>query len=647
MMRKYFSILTILLVLISWGSFKVGTAEAATETENNDSFSTSNQLLFTPNPYEPGVQTSWVTGDLDDEWDDDYYRISLPNPGKVTVKITPKQSTGFQVVLYNSSQSTMEDWYTYYSGDTEPQELFSNGLNSGTYFIRVDHYNGNGDNVPYKLEIDYTPSQNYEKEVNDIRSQATWIKTNQIYHGYADSYSDDYFAFTLDKSGEVKINMNRDPGTRYEINLYDSAGSEMEGWYTHYSDEKGLLNAIHTGLAAGTYYLKIEVYDGDQYNIPYSFSVNFTPNSLFETEGNDGESTADLLGIGQSFGGTISYSYDDDYYRVNVTKNSELAFYLTHPAATLFRVKVYDQRYNTYKEVVTTYGTGSLKRLFNLSLAPSTYFIKIDYYDGQDNKVPYSFKLLERDATPPAAPKVNAYTDKSTYLAGTAEANATINIRLGSKIIKTGKAGKDGKFSIALSKMTGGSTLYVTAKDSEGNESKPTVIIVKDTTAPKNPTVYEVRDYDKAVRGKSEAYAKVTVKIGSTTLGYKTADKYGNFSVYVKSARKAGTVLSVTSTDKAGNISAVTKVKVKDKTAPGIPAVNKVTARSVYVTGKAEANSTVYVKAGSRVIGYAKANKSGSYSVKIVKQKAGAALYVYAKDQAGNYGKSKKVIVQR
>ena len=646
-MKKFTSFLALILLLAYSAYFDANSVKAATEVEDNDSFSKATSLPFSVSPYEKGVLTTSITGDVENSWDYDYYRISLTTPGKITIKITPNQSSNFEVELFNSSQNEMEDWNTVYSDEQEPVELFSNGLRSGTYFIRISHYEGESNVVPYELAVDYTPSQNYEQEDNDSRSQANWIKTGQIYKGYSDSYGNDYYAFTLDKSGEVKININRNATTRYYIKLYNNSGSEMESWYTYYQDGEGTNNVIHTGLPAGTYYVNISNYDNNEYNTPYSLSVNFTESTSIETEDNDSESRADLVGIGQNFNGIISSDNDYDYYRITIPKTMDLNFLMTRPASTEFEVKIFDQSYNTYKDIYTNYGTGSIDRLFNLSLKPGTYFIRINQYDGEDNKVPYTFKLIEKDTTAPAVPTVNAYTDKSTILSGTAEANSTINVRQGSRLIKSGKAGSDGKFSITLSKIAGGTTLYVTAKDADGNESKPAVITVKDTTAPSAPVVNEIKDYDRKVSGKTEAYSAVTVKIGNTTLAKGTADKYGYYTVNLKYTLKAGTVVAVTSADRTGNISAATIVSVKDKTAPGKPTVNKVTANSTTVTGKAEANSTVYVIANNRQIGTAKATNSGSYSVKISKQRHGTALYVYAKDAAGNKGALTKVIVQK
>ncbi|MEH7453940.1 Ig-like domain-containing protein [Gottfriedia acidiceleris] len=75
----------------------------------------------------------------------------------------------------------------------------------------------------------------------------------------------------------------------------------------------------------------------------------------------------------------------------------------------------------------------------------------------------------------------------------------------------------------------------------------------------------------------------------------------------------------------------------EDNVAPTKPVINKVDNNDLVVTGKAEANSTVTVKNGSTVLGTpTKATSTGTYSVIIPVQKAGATLSVYAKDAAGN-----------
>lgn len=77
-----------------------------------------------------------------------------------------------------------------------------------------------------------------------------------------------------------------------------------------------------------------------------------------------------------------------------------------------------------------------------------------------------------------------------------------------------------------------------------------------------------MKNHDRKVTGKAEPGSKITVKSGTTVLGYANPDKYGNFSATLKKAQKAGTVLSVTTADKAVNLSSITKVIVTDKIAP-------------------------------------------------------------------------------
>lgn len=59
-----------------------------------------------------------------------------------------------------------------------------------------------------------------------------------------------------------------------------------------------------------------------------------------------------------------------------------------------------------------------------------------------------------------------------------------------------------------------------------------------------------------------------------------------------------------------------------------------------YVKGKAEANSTITVKVGSKVLGTVTTSSKGDFSVKIKAQKTDTTLSLYAKDTAGNTSKA-------
>ncbi|MBT2756719.1 hypothetical protein J7E71_12210 [Mesobacillus foraminis] len=640
-MKRLFTLLLAALFIFTFSFSDV--AESATEFEDNDSFGTATQLSLAKNS--DGTYTSKVTGTISNSYDDDYYMISLPNPGKLSVKLDRKVSTKFSVKLYNVKQERLEYYYTEYNDAKGVIEVFAQGLDKGVYYISVEYYDGSSAKVPYTLQLDFTQSNVYERENNDDRSQANWIGLNTLYNGYADDSDYDYYAFKIDKPGEIKIDLNSNPQTRYRMELLTNNGTNLETWYTYYGDNYNLINIIHTGLAAGNYYLKITAYDGETENVPYNFKINYSANTFFEQEDNDSESNANPTKLNTQYKGVISHDSDYDYYRVNVPKNMHLALYLTRPSDTRYRVRVYNQSYSFSETYYSSYGNNALSHFMNLDLKAGTYFINVSHYDGEDNTVPYSLKLIERDITPPAAPKVNAVSDKSTTLSGTAEANSTVYLQVGSKVVKKATVNKDGKFSFSISKYKGGTTLVVFAKDSSGNQSKSTSIKVKDTTPPAAPKINTVTDKSTKITGTAEANSTVYLKVGSKVIKNTKADKYGKYSISI-SKYKAGTTLTLYAKDASDNTSKSASTKVKDATAPKAPTVNKVTTKSTYVTGKTEPKAKITIKSGSKTIAKGSADSKGNFKVKISKQKKNTKLSVYSADASNNVSAARTVYVK-
>lgn len=253
-------------------------------------------------------------------------------------------------------------------------------------------------------------------------------------------------------------------------------------------------------------------------------------------------------------------------------------------------------------------------------------------------------EVIVKDKTAPNAPNVQTVTDVSISITGTAEIGSSITVQAGTELIGSALADSNGKYSIAVSKLTSGMKLQITATDAAGNISEAKEVEVVDTTAPSAPIVSEVTDQSTAVSGKAEAGAMVHVKLGTATLGKAATDAKGDYSVPI-SKQKAGTLLSVTAIDLAGNTSPVVEVTIKDVTAPASPSVDEVTDQSVNVSGSAEAGSVVKVLQGENVLGKSTATPEGKYSVTISKQKAGIVLKVQSVDAAGNASEAKVVTV--
>ena len=161
--------------------------------------------------------------------------------------------------------------------------------------------------------------------------------------------------------------------------------------------------------------------------------------------------------------------------------------------------------------------------------------------------------------------------------------------------------------------------------------------------APSIPTVNAVYDNATVITGKAESNAKVYAMVGSKKIGEATA-KNGKYTIKI-TKQKAGTTIVVYAIDTAGNKSGSKTVKVIDKTAPSVPTVNKITSKSVTVTGKGEKGASIYIYNGSKKIGQGIVDSQGNYKVKIKAQKKGSSLKVYAQDKSGNKSKSKTVKV--
>ncbi|MGE7601094.1 S8 family serine peptidase [Peribacillus sp. NPDC097675] len=163
------------------------------------------------------------------------------------------------------------------------------------------------------------------------------------------------------------------------------------------------------------------------------------------------------------------------------------------------------------------------------------------------------------------------------------------------------------------------------------------------------PSVTTISDKDTKIKGTIPSTFKtgtVSIYTSEKTLATVKINGEKTFSATI-GKQKANQKIHIRVVDKTGNKSVPITLTVSDKTAPSTPIVNKITPKTTKVTGKAEAGSTVYIQASNKVIGSAKANSKGMFTVKIPKQSVGKILYVYAKDVAKNTSKSRKLTVKK
>lgn len=257
------------------------------------------------------------------------------------------------------------------------------------------------------------------------------------------------------------------------------------------------------------------------------------------------------------------------------------------------------------------------------------------------------------DTTPPLAPGNLVVSNDGGSISGTAEPGSTVTIRDGNVILGTSVADSEGNFTLTLTPpKLNGETLTANATDAAGNTGPATAAAAPDTTPPQTPVIVSVIDdvqattgpvgqngltNDRAptLNGTGEPGSTITISNGSDILGTVNVPSSGLWSFTPPVPLPNGTyVLTATATDAAGNPSGQSNAWTitVDGTAPDAPVITQVvddapggTLGSLNLndttndatptlSGTAEANATVTIRADGVVIGTTVADGLGAWS---------------------------------
>ncbi|WP_048996640.1 BapA/Bap/LapF family large adhesin [Enterobacter kobei] len=257
------------------------------------------------------------------------------------------------------------------------------------------------------------------------------------------------------------------------------------------------------------------------------------------------------------------------------------------------------------------------------------------------------------DTTPPLAPGNLVVSNDGGSISGTAEPGSTVTIRDGNVILGTSVADSEGNFTLTLTPpKLNGETLTANATDAAGNTGPATAAAAPDKTPPQTPVIVSVIDdvqattgpvgqngltNDRAptLNGTGEPGSTITISNGSDILGTVNVPSSGLWSFTPPVPLPNGTyVLTATATDAAGNPSGQSNAWTitVDGTAPDAPVITQVvddapggTLGSLNLndttndatptlSGTAEANATVTIRADGVVIGTTVADGLGAWS---------------------------------
>lgn len=275
-----------------------------------------------------------------------------------------------------------------------------------------------------------------------------------------------------------------------------------------------------------------------------------------------------------------------------------------------------------------------------------------------NNSAPSAAVTFTVDTTAPSVPIITLPADGAQLntsivtVAGTADANTTVDVIEGGATIGSTPADGLGDWTIDLAFGDGDHTVTVTATDCCGNTSDPSapVTFTVDTTAPGAPVILTplegetVATSTPSISGTAEANSSVEVFVDAGSIGTVAADGSGNWSIASPALTDGAHNATATATDAAGNTgpsSALRNFSV-DTTAPDAPVITSpvdgaiLTTSLVTVTGTAEANSSVTVSEGGSPIGTTTADGLGDWSVSISFADGTHTINATATDAVGN-----------
>lgn len=235
-----------------------------------------------------GVSTSSTTsGNINYRGDHDYFRITIPSSGSLTVSSNGNTDVYGSLFRGGSLLTSNDD------GGTNYNFRITRSVSAGTYYVRVRHYSAY-QTGPYSLSVSFTSYSTPSDSNGNFGSadQVTFSGNSATVSGYSIGWrqDNDYFVFDLPSNGVLTVYSTGSTDT-YGY-LYNSARQLLQ-----YSDDSnGSTNfRIVRSVNAGRYYLRVRHYSTTGTG-PYGLQFSFAPNSTLPPTGS-GARVAVCVGV--------------------------------------------------------------------------------------------------------------------------------------------------------------------------------------------------------------------------------------------------------------------------------------------------------------------------------------------------------------
>ena len=299
-------------------------------------------------------------GDLDRSGDVDYFRIEVPEAGRLTVETTGSTDTvGY--LQDAQGQPLAEDDNT----GADANFRIVRQVPAGTYYVGVV-------GAPHRPVDDH----------GNTAEEATRVGLDSTTAGVLEQGGDvDYFRVTVTKAGTLTVETS---GTT------DTKGSLLRATGTTLAenDDAGAGDnfRIVQQVAAGTYYVAVRGYDADETG-SYTLRTLFTARPAADDHG-DTLGRATRVGLNSTTAGSIEHADDTDYFRMTITQAGTLTVETTGTTDT------YGYLQNAAGTTLAENDDGGVGRNFQIveHVTTGTYYVEVEGFDEEDIG-PYTLRV--------------------------------------------------------------------------------------------------------------------------------------------------------------------------------------------------------------------------------------------------------------
>jgi hypothetical protein len=349
--------------------FIFGKAEA-NESEPNNTKATANTLALNGSN----------SGAINPAGDQDWWKVTTNGDGQLSITVTPISGKYLWAYLYDNDGATQ----LVSTNSNGAFTITKDGLATGTYYVQVIAYY-NTDTCSYTISNNLVkPTQANDAEPDSTRALALTLPLDGSTTGHIDYYynhhrdSADWYKVTTNGDGLLRLTITSNNGQYVWAYLYDNNGvTQLNSQNTN-----GTINISTDGLAAGTYYVRINTYYNDGF-APYTLSDSlFVPSIANDAEPDSTKAQALVLPLNGSMSGHIDYYYNNhrdsvDWYKVTTNGDGLLRLRLTSFNGQYVWAYLYDHDGVTQLNAQNTNGTIDIS---TDGLAAGTYYVRINTY---------------------------------------------------------------------------------------------------------------------------------------------------------------------------------------------------------------------------------------------------------------------------